>query len=300
MSRIERRLEPRPQGQGKLDFERWPHVERDPRVKTAILAALVAGHRLNRVFDTVFPTWVQGDKSEYTPYDARAEKIASWVIKRYDSSALILGEDISPNENVEGENFWTIDGIDGTTNFARRIPVCNHTLACVEQGRTRIGVVFDFLNNGLYHAVEGGGAYLNGQPIHVTERPFSESVITFAPLLDVRKGKGATERLEVEAVWAGMKEISESSRRFPREFQSGGLELAWVGSGKLDGYVSSWTNPWDLSAGALLVQEAGGIATNIFGDPWRPGYYGVIAGSRTVHPEMLAILNRRRLALEEA
>jgi myo-inositol-1(or 4)-monophosphatase len=263
------------------------------------LAALVAGHRLKGSFYTVFPTYVQGDKSEFTPFDARAEKISSGVIKRYVPSASIMGEDISPNVDVKGKNFWAIDGIDGTTNFARRIPDCNHTLAYVEDGETQVGVVCDFLHGDLYHAVRGGGAYLNGRPIHVKERPFNESVITFAPLLDVRKGKGATEGKEVEALWRGMEQISKESHRFHREFQSGGLELAWVASGKLDGYASSWTNPWDLSAGALLVQEAGGVSTNIFGEPWKPGYYGVIAGSQTVHSEMLRILKSLRMSLDE-
>lgn len=282
------------------EFLKWPHVESDLRVRTAIEAAFASGRMLKEAFDTVYPTWVQGDRSEYTPFDAEAERIASSVIKQRDPYALILGEDISPNEDVRGKDFWAIDGIDGTTNFARRIPICNHTLAYVEKGRTKVGVVFDFLNRNLYYAVAGNGAFLNGRPIQVKERPFSESLITFAPLLDVRKGKGETEGLEVEALWEGMRKISVASRRFHREFQSGGLELAWVASGKLDGYASSWTNPWDLSAGALLVEEAGGIATNIFGESWRPGYYGVIAGSQTVHKEMIAILKSYRQSLEES
>lgn len=69
-----------------------------------------------------------------------------------------------------------------------------------------------------------------------------------------------------------MKEITKGSRRFHREFQSGGLELAWVASGKLDSYASAWTNPWDLSAGVLLVREANGIATNILGQESQPSY----------------------------
>lgn len=284
--------------QGRLIIEEWPQVEKYSETWCAILAALVAGNRLRIAFNTVYPTWVQGDRSEYTPFDARAEKIASWVIKRYHPSALILGEDISPNENVEGRNFWAVDGIDGTTNFARRIPMCNHTLAYVEEGRTKVGVVFDFLNGDLYYAVAGGGAFLNGQPTCVVERPFNQSVITYAPLLDVRRGKGTTEGLEVEALWKGMREISVASGRFGREIQAGGLEQAWVASGKLDGYASSWTNPWDLSAGALLVQEAGGVSTNIFGEPWTPGYYGVIAGSKTVHAEMIRILKEIRTNLD--
>lgn len=276
------------------EFLTWPHVESDLRVRSAIEAAFASGEMLRKAFYTVYPTWVQGDKSEFTPFDAEAERIALGVIRQRDPHALILGEDISPNEDVRNKDFWAVDGLDGTTNFARRIPICNHTLARVEHGHTVVGVVYEFLTNDLYYAVKDGGAFLNGERIHVHERPFNESLITYAPLINVRKGKGATERLEVDALWNGMRAITEASRRFGREFQSGGLELAWVASGKLDGYASSWTNPWDLSAGALLVQEAGGVATNIFGEPWQPGYYGVIAGSQTVHSRMLEILQSIR------
>lgn len=281
-----------------LVFKEWPLVKGNLRLKLAITAALFSGHMLQEGFNKEeFETHVQKDGSEYTPFDEHAENISSWIIKRYNPSAVIMGEEISPNENVDGKNFWVIDGIDGTTNFARRIPICNHTLAYIENGETKVGVVCDFLNNNVYYAVKGKGAYLNSKPISVSDRTFAESVIAFAPLLDTRKGKGQTEGLEVEALWRGMREISEISRRFHREFQSGGLELAWVASGKLDGYASSWTNPWDLSAGALLVSEAGGIATDIFGESWKPGYYGVIAGNKNVHAEMISILKNTRLNL---
>lgn len=124
------------------------------------------------------------------------------------------------------------------------------------------------------------------------ERPYEESVISFAPLLDTRKHKTEHETALVESVWQAMKKISQDSGRFHREFQSGGQELAWVASGKLDGFASSWTNPWDLSAGVLLVREAGGVATNILGQEWQPSYWGVIAGSKTVHAQMIETLKK--------
>lgn len=278
-------------------FEEWPLVKDNSRLRLAITVALFSGKMLNGAFYKEYESHVKDDKSEFTPFDEHAERISSWGIRRYDKESAIMSEDIRPNEDVRGRNFWAIDGIDGTTNFARRIPICNHTLAYVENGETQIGVVVDFLNKNTYYAVKDGGAYLNGKPIRVSSRPFNESVITFAPLKDVRKGKGLTEGLEVEALWQGMKRITEDSGRFHREFQSGALELAWVASGQLDGYASSWTNPWDLSAGALLVQEAGGVSTNIFGEPWKPGYYGVIAGNQPVHAEMIRILKGIRLNL---
>lgn len=273
-------------------IDKWPLVSENPVLVTALTSAFAAGAMLRRAFHSQYESYVKADQSEHTPFDVRAERIARNRIKRFDPNAIFLGEELSPNENVAGRNFWTIDGIDGTTNFSRRIPLWNFTQAYVENGRTRVGVVYAPIFREMYYAVEGQGAYLNGRPIGVAERPFSESVVTFAPLLDVRRGKGEYEQAAVEALWRGMEKISKGSRRFHREFQSGGLELAWVASGKLDGYASSWTNPWDLSAGALLVREAGGIVTNILGEVWRPSYWGVIAGSQTVHPEILGVLGR--------
>jgi myo-inositol-1(or 4)-monophosphatase len=282
-------------------YEKWPLVSSIPFLKTALNAAYEAGKMLYSAFyRDDYEVHVKADQSEFTPFDEKAERIASEIIRRSDPSVYIMGEEIAPKADPEvmrGKVVWAIDGIDGTTNFSRRIPVCNFTLTRIVDGISDLGVVYDFLHGEIYYAVRGGGAYCNGKPITVANRKFSESVITFAPLLDVRQGKGKHERQLVEALWAGMKEISERSKRFHREFQSGGLELAWVASGRLDGYASSWTSPWDLSAGALLVREAGGVATNMYGKEWQPSYNGVIAGSPIVHKEMLSIFQTKYLDL---
>lgn len=273
-------------------IENWPLVKDNPVLYTALTSSFAAGKMLKQAFFTNFETHVKKDQSEFTPFDVQAELIARRRIRKFDPAAVFLGEELSPNEDVGGKDLWTIDGIDGTTNFSRGIPIWNFTETYVEAGRAQVGIVYVPLHQEIYYAVDGQGAYLNGKAIHVKERSYTESVITFAPLLDVRKNKGEFEAAEVEALWKGMEEISKSSRRFHREFQSGGQELAWVASGRLDGYASSWTNPWDLSAGALLVREAGGIATNILGEEWHPSYWGVVAGSQTIHPEMLKILKQ--------
>lgn len=268
-------------------LSRWPLVEKSPELLTALVAAQVAGKMLKKAFYSSFETFVKEDQSEFTPFDVRAERIARRIIEKRFPQAVIMGEEISPDEDITGKNFWVIDGIDGTTNFSRKIPLCNFTMAYVENGRVKTGVVNDFLRDKVYFTLEGNGAFVNGQPIHVMEKPFKKCLTSFAPLLNVRKGKGEFEEELVFALWNGMKKIAEDSGRFPRELQSGGLELAWVASGVLDGYASSWTNPWDLSAGVLLVREAGGPVTNILGQEWQPSFWGVIAGTKTVQPEML-------------
>lgn len=271
-------------------IETWSLVREEPFLQTAINASLQAGEMLHAAFQTQFKVSLHEDQSEYTPFDSQAEQIARDFIKKIDPDTTIMGEELSPNEDISGKTFWVIDGIDGTTNFAHGIPLWNFTMAYVVDGKTQVGVVYDAVNNNLYYAVAGKGAYCNGERLCIGDRSFREALISFAPLLNVRRGKGRHEKEEVEATWAGMRRIVARSGRFPRELQSGGLELSMVAEGKLDGYASSWTNPWDLSAGVLLVQEAGGRATNILGKDWQPSYWGVIAGSPQVHKAMLAIL----------
>lgn len=273
-------------------FEAWPNVVENPSLSLALSASVAAGERLHRAFYSDYETSIKDDQSEFTPFDAQAEAIAITAIREAEPDAIIMSEELAPDQDISGGDFWVIDGIDGTTNFSRRIPVCNFTLAKAEGGKTRMGVVFDFLHGNLYYALKGKGAFKNGERIHASERPFKESVISFAPLRNSNRGKGVDEERLVAALRAGMDQITDESGRFHREFQSGALELAWVAEGKLDGYASAWTSPWDLSAGVLLVRESGGIATNIKGDDWEPSYWGVIAGNQNVHPAMLSILQR--------
>lgn len=275
----------------KNKYFTWPCVSQNMQLAQSLDVAFAAGEILKKNFSGSYKTYIKEDRSAYTPFDEEAEELIRNKIFELDPQSKILGEELSPNEDITGGNFWVIDGIDGTTNFSRHIPICNVTFAKIEKNETIIGIVYDFLHDELFYALKGEGAYLNGEKIRINERRLDESVITFAPLLYNKwREKGVMEKKVVDAVWISMKEIAFQSDRFHREFQAGALELAWLACGRLDGYISSWTNPWDLSAGVLLVKEAGGIITNIEGGNWFPSYWGVIAGSKTVHPEILKIL----------
>ncbi|HVT01357.1 MAG TPA: inositol monophosphatase [Patescibacteria group bacterium] len=274
------------------DYVRWPEVEQNESLKTAIEASLYAGELLRDAFNQKYDTALNPDSSDFTPFDKQAEIRARSIIQQHEPDAKFSSEELSPDFDISEGNFWTIDGIDGTTNFKLRIPIVNFTLAKVEGGTTQVGVVYDFLHNDLYYAVKDKGAFRNGEKIEVSSRPFKESVISFAPLRYYGRDKWDEEKAAVEATRAGMDEITDVSGRFHRELQSGGLELAWIAEGRLDGFASSWTSPWDLSAGVLLVREAGGIVTNIYGEDWQPSFKGVIAGNREIQPQMLSIIQK--------
>ncbi len=278
----------------ELSFREWPHVKNNPDLELALKASVEVGRLLFNGFYSEYLSTLKADNSQLTPFDEQAELLAASIIKEKEADAIIQGEDSTPDIDISSGSFWTIDGIDGTTNFSRRVPICNFTMAKVTEGMTKLGVVHDFLHGLLYYGLEGSGAYENGQRIQVKERPFREFFGSFSPLLPVRD-TGVYEAQAVDAIRGGMAEISELSGRFDRQFQSGGQELAWIASGRSDGFACGWTSPWDLSAGVLMVREAGGRATDILGRDWQPSNWGVIAGTQTVHPIMIDVFRRRFL-----
>ncbi|MFH0937474.1 MAG: inositol monophosphatase family protein [Candidatus Daviesbacteria bacterium] len=290
------------------EYKNWPLVSEDLALQTAVGVSLKAGKILRSAFYKGVETHLYEDRSNYTEFDGMVENLAKGVIRRLQPGSKIMGEEYSKDEDISGKDFWTVDGVDGTTNFANGIDTFNFTTAQVVNGETRVAVVYDPIRRKCYYAAEGERAYCNGQPIHVSNRPFGECLLSFAPLRDVRKGRGYYERELVEALWAGMEKITKESGRFHRELQSGGLELSYVASGILDGYASSWTSPYDLAPGAFIARRAGAIVTNMQGKEWhpmieeatpgsgekkwRPNYWGVIAGNPIVQPEMLEILQK--------
>lgn len=159
----------------------------------------------------------------------------------------ILGEEHGMEEGDSGYT-WVIDPIDGTANFVSGIPQWCVIIACVQQGQTLLGVIHDPVAGETFTALAGGGAFLNGKPIKVSDsRSVSKGSV----------GIGFNGRTAVtDAVNAVGALVSKGGVFFRNA--SGGLMLAYTGAGRLIGYIESHMNPWDCLAGMLLVQEAGG------------------------------------------
>ncbi len=159
----------------------------------------------------------------------------------------ILGEEHGMEEGESGFT-WVIDPIDGTANFVTGIPQWCVIIACVQQGQTLLGVIHDPVAGETFSALAGGGAFLNGRPIKVSD---SESVSVGSV------GVGFNGRTSVtDAVNAVGALVSKGGVFFRNA--SGGLMLAYTGAGRLIGYIESHMNAWDCLAGMLLIQEAGG------------------------------------------
>ncbi|MBB4041825.1 myo-inositol-1(or 4)-monophosphatase [Microvirga flocculans] len=147
-----------------------------------------------------------------------------------------------------GRDVWVVDPIDGTANFARGIPHFAISIAFVRDGRTEIGAVYNVMQDELYSAQRGRGAHLNGDPIRVSG------------LADMRQATveaGWSSRLPTEPYIAVVENLKKGGANV-RRAGSGTLGLAYVADGRIDGYCELHINSWDVLAGLLIIEEAGG------------------------------------------
>ncbi len=159
----------------------------------------------------------------------------------------IVGEE---HDNVAGSTgyTWVIDPIDGTANFVRGIQAWTVVLACVHDGKTKIGVIGDPVHGEIYSAATGQGAFLNDKPMHVAKTD---------GLHDGSIGIGFSNRSGMEPILRFLHLLAVERGVFIR-VASGALSLAYVACGRVNGFCEQHMNAWDCLAGQLLVQEAGG------------------------------------------
>ena len=182
------------------------------------------------------------------------------------------------------EYLWLIDPLDGTTNFLHGFPHYCVSIALQVGTRVVAGVVFDPLNSRLFTATLGGGAYLNGARIHGSGRAgLGEAVLgTGLPFSD----------------WSYLDDYLASLRIIMqrcagiRRAGAGALDLAFVAAGWLDGFWEKKLNAWDVAAGSLLVQEAGGEVSDFSGGERFLTGGQIVAGTRGVHRELVDVLRR--------
>lgn len=160
--------------------------------------------------------------------------------------------------DIRGERFnWIIDPLDGTTNYIHGIPVYSVSIALLENNELVIGVVYEVGHDECFYAWKSGGAYLNGKPIHVSARADIHNALlaTGFPYSDFSRMDTYLEFFK----WA------MTNSRGIRRMGSAAADLAYVACGRFDAFWEYSLKPWDVAAGALLVQEAGGKVSDYKG-----------------------------------
>jgi myo-inositol-1(or 4)-monophosphatase len=190
----------------------------------------------------------------------------------------IVSEEMPVSEMTQTIN-WIIDPLDGTKNFIHGIPHVAVSIGIYFEGDVLLGFIFDPILRELFSARQGGGAFLNGAPIRVRTQFRVEEAL-------VATGFPFRARHLLDPFQATFKRIFQRVGDM-RRTGSAALDLAYVAAGRLDGYWEPALNSWDLAAGSLMVQEAGGMVTDFWGrdDYLENGH--VVAGSPVIYPLLL-------------
>ncbi len=193
-----------------------------------------------------------------TEYDLAVERFLKEKLPPLAPGAIFFGEEEA--ENADPSRGWAfiVDPIDGTTNFVRDLRQSAISVALAKDGAVEYGVVYDPFRNELFSARRGGGAFRNGQPIHVSGRPLSEGVFGMGTAIYRREYLEPTMRLT--------EQLFRRSCDF-RRMGAAALDLCNVACGRTELFFEYSLCPWDYAAGSLLVTEAGGMACTLEGAP---------------------------------
>ncbi len=206
-------------------------------------------------------------------------EVARHILARFPDHQLKAEEGTVGGEHPDFR--WHIDPLDGTTNYAHRYPFFCVSIALEQQGKIVVGVVYNALNKEMFWASAGGGAYLNGQPIHVSE------------VAELGRGLLCTgfpgDQSGNQQVLAAWEKISLRCHGIRRD-GSAALDLCHVACGRLDGFWER-LNSWDMAAGALMVREAGGLVTNFQGGSFDLYQREIVASNGRIGPAMVEFLS---------
>lgn len=198
----------------------------------------------------------------------------------------ILAEEGRGEDRAEARFRWVIDPLDGTTNFAHGYPHFAVSIGVEERDALLLGVVYDPMLDELYHAIAGGGAFLNGDRLHVSaEKQLDRSLVATGFSYD----KAVSEDDNLAEVRVALKAVRDLRRG-----GSAALDLCYVAAGRLDGYWEHKLQRWDVAAGGLIVREAGGRVTDReAGEGWRSGR-ALVSSNGAIHDALLAVLAQTR------
>jgi myo-inositol-1(or 4)-monophosphatase len=249
----------------------------------AVEAARAAGEIIRSGISRPFDIDMKGKRDLVTSIDRESEALIIKMIRQRYPEDRIVAEETAPVAPGDGTGesagrAWIIDPLDGTNNYAHGYPFFCVAIAIEEGGELVTGVVYDPLRDELFVAERGRGARLNGEPIHVSDTALlSDSIVATGFPYD------RTEHSENNL--ANLNRFILSVRGI-RRGGSAELDLVYVACGRLDGFWELNLKIWDVSAGGLIVKEAGGTVTNLSGRGWNHAIGNIVAGNGLIHAQM--------------
>jgi myo-inositol-1(or 4)-monophosphatase len=216
-----------------------------------------------------------------TEYDKKSEETIINFVKKEFPAHSILAEESGAQEK-SSEYIWVIDPIDGTTNYAHGLPIFSVSIGVQKNNETIYGVVYDVMRDMVYSAEKGSGAFCNGKKLSVSANDdLRKSVLVTGFPYNVHENPDyAFER------FTSFLKIARAIRRLG----SAALDMCYVAEGVFDGFWEVSLNPWDMAAGKLLIEEAGGLVTNFKGEPISIYSKQILASNKLIHENMMKIL----------
>ena len=217
-----------------------------------------------------------------TELDKKSEKLIISAIKRSFPSHSIQGEEsgLTQGSGV----LWILDPLDGTANYIHQFPLFSVSIGVMVDGMLQAGVIYDPVHRELFSASRGNGAYLNKKRMHVSKvKKLSDALMT--------TGIPFRGRNRFDAYMNSFRQISLASSGM-RRGGSAALDLAYIACGRLDGFWEINLSAWDIAAGAILVEEAGGKISDLWGKPNYLTNGDVLASNGKIHAEIHAITSK--------
>ena len=265
----------------------------EPMLNMAIKAAHAAGDIIARSADRIDQLQIENkDKNDFvTEIDRAAEDTIIEILKKAYPTHAFLGEETGSHAATKTSNEkddkyeWIIDPLDGTTNFLYGIPHFAVSIALKKNGKLDQAVIYDPMKDDLFYASRGGGAFLNNRRMRVSKRlSLSNALLTTG--VPYRPDQAGI----IDTYFKTMKVMMVDTAGIRRP-GSASLDLAYVAAGRYDGFWEFGLNEWDIAAGVLLVQEAGGLVGDLQGGSGHMKSGDIVAASPKVFKDMIKRLH---------
>ncbi len=210
------------------------------------------------------------------------QRLVSGLQARLDGAAFLTEEETIVAS--EGTYQWIIDPLDGTTNFLHELPIFSISIALRFENQIIMGIVYEVNKEECFYAYRGGGAWLNNEKISVSTNPVFEDALiaTGFPYYDFK---------DMDAYFGVLRNFVERTRGI-RRLGSAAVDLAYVACGRFDGYFEYSLNAWDVAAGIILVEEAGGKVSDFEGGPDYLFGKNIVVGSNATHQVMMETISQ--------
>ncbi len=252
-----------------------------PMLNIAQRAARAAGRIIVRQLDRLDELTVDNkDRNDYvSEVDRNAENAIIEVLNKAYPDHGILAEESGIQAGKDDEYQWVIDPLDGTTNFLHGFPQFSVSIALLHKKRLEVGLVYDPLRDEMFSASRGNGAFLNNRRLRVAQRKSLEGAL-------LGTGFPYKDHHYLDAYLAMFRDLLLETSGIRRP-GSAALDLAYLAAGRIDGFWEIGLNKWDIAAGILLIQEAGGIVGDLTGGHKFLESGNIVAGNPKVFAAMI-------------